>query len=145
MCLPSCMNVPKVLDWYPKSQPRICSLELELQVVLSHHVNDEKWTWVLCKSDKCFTYWPISPAPLFIILLLPILSLNPRALGQISPLHCKPDLNPTCRFYYFLASIQLCHHWADPRNTFYPIGILLIIFINSPQVDHQKDIYLIYL
>ena len=37
-------------------------MELELQVVVSHHIGDGNQTWVLGKSSQSFNHWLTSPA-----------------------------------------------------------------------------------
>lgn len=47
-------------------------LELELQVVVNHHVLTGKWTQVFCKNSQCS--YPLSYLPSPILFLLPVSS-----------------------------------------------------------------------
>lgn len=52
--LPECMKCTKFVPGTHGSQKRILSLELELQMAVSHCMGAENYTWVLHKNKKCF-------------------------------------------------------------------------------------------
>lgn len=62
------MHVCQVCAWYlqePEEGGRF--LELELRMVMSHHVGARNRNWILCKSSKCSkNHWTISPAPFWL-------------------------------------------------------------------------------
>lgn len=44
-----------------RSEEAVDPLELELQIVVSHHVGTGNWTWILCRSRSTVNCWDISP------------------------------------------------------------------------------------
>jgi hypothetical protein len=51
--LPTCMLVHHVVTAHRQQKRAFDFLELELEVIVYHHVCTENQTWVLCKSSKC--------------------------------------------------------------------------------------------
>lgn len=61
-------------------------LELELQAILSCHVDAGDWTWVICKSRQC--PWPGTPGP---IIYFQIINFSRKVCpgDQLSSLLCS--------------------------------------------------------
>jgi len=50
--LPSCIYVYYMYD-YVHWERALISLDLELQMVVSHYLSAENWAWIVYESSKC--------------------------------------------------------------------------------------------
>lgn len=67
-----CMYTYSNHVWYLQKpeEGTLDSLELELQIVINHHVSARKWTQVLSTKSKCSNHWTISHAqPIHLFLI----------------------------------------------------------------------------
>lgn len=52
--MPACVHVYYICAWCMRRPERtLATLELEMQVVVGHHVSSRKYTQVLCKNVQC--------------------------------------------------------------------------------------------
>jgi hypothetical protein len=54
--LPACTSVPSACSALPKQEEDVESLELEVQTVVSHHLDTENQIRVLWKSSQCSSH-----------------------------------------------------------------------------------------